>query len=90
MVQLSPVAQGGIGTVAKAIGVARDLVRLAADEPEPDHLTHMRLQKLLYYVQGWSLAIRNGPLCELSTNDSNYALAHELWEASAAAEASLG
>ena len=30
------------------------------------------------------------PLCELSTNDSNYALAHELWEASAAAEASLG
>lgn len=25
-------------------------------------MTHMRLQKLLYYVQGWSLAIRGNPM----------------------------
>jgi uncharacterized phage-associated protein len=41
---------------ANALHVARYLVKLAAGESEPEHLTHMRLQKLLYYVQGWSLA----------------------------------
>ena len=45
-----------------AIDVARYLVHLAASEPEPDYLSHMRLQKLLYYTQGWSLALRDRPM----------------------------
>jgi uncharacterized phage-associated protein len=48
--------------MARAYEVARYLVRLAADEEEPDFLTHLRLQKLLYYVQAWSLAQRGTPL----------------------------
>lgn len=44
--------------MAKAIEVARYLIQLAASEDEPDLLSHLRLQKLLYYVQGWSLAMR--------------------------------
>jgi uncharacterized phage-associated protein len=46
-----------------AIDVAKHFLRVAQaelDEPEP--LTHMRLQKLLYYVQGWALAFRGDPL----------------------------
>jgi len=39
----------------KSVVVARYLLQLAAQEPESEPLTHMRLQKLLYYVQGWSL-----------------------------------
>ena len=35
------------------------LMRLASDEIEPAYLTHLHVQKLLYYVQGWSLAIRD-------------------------------
>jgi uncharacterized phage-associated protein len=50
------------GGRASAIDVARMLVYLAACEEEPDYLTHLRLQKLLYYVQGWSLAMRNKPM----------------------------
>lgn len=42
--------------------VARYLIFLAASEPEPEFLTHMRLHKLLYYVQGWSLALRKRPI----------------------------
>jgi uncharacterized phage-associated protein len=45
--------------MAKAIDVARNLIHLAAAEEEPDFLTHLRLQKLLYYAQGWSLAMRD-------------------------------
>lgn len=37
----------------RAIEVARCLIQLGASEDEPDLLTPMRLQKLLYYVQGW-------------------------------------
>jgi uncharacterized phage-associated protein len=44
--------------IPSAIDVARYLVYLAACESEPEFLTHLRLQKLLYYVQGWSLALR--------------------------------
>ncbi len=50
--------------MASAIDVARCLVRLAAGDEEPDYLTPLRLQKLLYYVQAWSLAQRNRPLFE--------------------------
>lgn len=47
----------------QAIEVARYLVHLAAEgNEEPDYLSHLRLQKLLYYVQGWSLAMLNKPM----------------------------
>ena len=39
------------------------LVQLAASEDVPDFLTHMRLHKLLCYVQGWSLALRRTGRC---------------------------
>lgn len=44
--------------MAKAFDVANYLIYLAQSGDEPDYLTHLRLQKLLYYVQGWSLANR--------------------------------
>jgi uncharacterized phage-associated protein len=44
--------------MAHAIEVARYLVQLAFNEEEPDFLTHLRLQKLLYYIQAWSLVNR--------------------------------
>jgi uncharacterized phage-associated protein len=48
--------------MADAYEVARYLVRLAAFDDEPDFLTNLRLQKLLYYAQAWSLAMRGKPL----------------------------
>lgn len=48
--------------MARAIDVARYLIKLAESEAEPDYLSNMRLQKLLYYVQGWSLALRGKPM----------------------------
>jgi uncharacterized phage-associated protein len=48
--------------MATAIDVAKFLIQLAASEDEPDLLSHLRLQKLLYYVQGWSLALRSVPM----------------------------
>ena len=54
--------RGATGTSIKAIDAARFLIQLAAAEEEPDYLTHLRLQKLLYFAQGWSLAMRNKPL----------------------------
>ncbi len=50
--------------MANAVSVARALIRLGAGEDEPDRLTHLRLQKLLYYVQGWSLALRGEAMFE--------------------------
>ncbi len=47
--------------MAEAVDIARYLIKLAAAEPEPEYLSHMRLQKLLYYVQGWSLAATSRP-----------------------------
>ncbi len=49
-----------------AIDVARYLIRLAApaDVEDADCLSNMRLQKLLYYVQGWHLAVYGRPLFE--------------------------
>jgi uncharacterized phage-associated protein len=44
--------------MASAYDVAKCLIHLAAAEDEPEFLTHLRLQKLLYYVQGWSLTLR--------------------------------
>ena len=48
--------------MAKAFDVAKLLIELAQAEDEPDQLSHLRLQKLLYYAQGWSLALRNKAL----------------------------
>jgi uncharacterized phage-associated protein len=48
--------------VADALSVAREFVRLSLAGSEPDPLTNLRLQKLLYYAQGWSLALRNANL----------------------------
>lgn len=50
-----------------ALDVARRLIQLSYrnDSPEEsDLLCPLRLQKLLYYVQGWSLALRNRPAFE--------------------------
>lgn len=49
-------------TSPSALDVAHCLIVLAAAEPEPERLTNLRLQKLLYYVQGWSLAHRGRPM----------------------------
>ncbi|MEZ6235361.1 MAG: DUF4065 domain-containing protein [Phycisphaerales bacterium] len=46
----------------KAETVARYLLHLAARSPEPCPITHMQLQKLMYYVQGWSLAYTDEPM----------------------------
>lgn len=48
--------------MAKAIDVAKYYIQLAQAEDEPDQLSHLRLQKLLYYAQGWSLALRKKPI----------------------------
>lgn len=48
--------------MAKAIDVAKYFLHLAQHEDEPDLLSHLRLQKLLYYAQGWSLALRKKSL----------------------------
>jgi uncharacterized phage-associated protein len=37
------------------------MLDLARHDDEPQYLTHLQLQKLLYYLQGWSLALRNRP-----------------------------
>ena len=47
-----------------ALDVAKYLILLAKSEEEPECLSPMQLQKLLYYTQGWSLAIRGKPLFE--------------------------
>lgn len=48
--------------MVNAIDIARYMLYLAAGEPEPEGLTPMRLQKLLYYAQGWRLALTGQPL----------------------------
>ncbi|MBX3390750.1 MAG: SocA family protein [Phycisphaeraceae bacterium] len=47
-------------TTAEA--VARHFVHLANQMEEPTPLTHMQVQKLVYYAQGWSLAYYKKPL----------------------------
>jgi uncharacterized phage-associated protein len=45
-----------------AFDVAYHLIRLAGDGKESDPLTNLRLQKLLYYVQGWAIAALGRPM----------------------------
>jgi len=48
--------------MASAFDVARYLIRLGAENEEPDYLSQLRVQKLLYYTQGWALAALDHPL----------------------------
>lgn len=50
--------------MARALDIARYLVHLASpsEDEDVDCLSHLRLQKLLYYVQGWHLAAYAKPL----------------------------
>jgi uncharacterized phage-associated protein len=50
--------------MVRAIDIAKYLIHLAAPEESEDIdcLSHLRLQKLLYYVQGWHLAVCGQPL----------------------------
>lgn len=48
--------------MARAIDAARYILHLAGQEPEFEPITQMRLHKLLYYVQAWSLVDQNAPL----------------------------
>ena len=48
--------------MADAADIAETLLQLADAEPEPELVTNLRLQKLLYYAQGWSLALRGRAL----------------------------
>lgn len=47
-------------TIPSAAQIAKLLIELAEQDRDVDQepMTHMRLQKLLYYVQGWSIARR--------------------------------
>ena len=42
--------------------VAKHLISLAGEGPEPEPMTAMKLHKLLYYCQGWHLAWYGKPL----------------------------
>jgi uncharacterized phage-associated protein len=44
------------------IDVASYLIHLAGSGEEPDLLSNLRLQKLLYFVQGWSVAALGQPM----------------------------
>ncbi len=46
----------------RALSVAKELVRLSFTGDEKDPLTNLRLQKLLYYAQAWSLVLRESEL----------------------------
>ncbi len=45
-----------------AESAARYLLHLAAIDREPSPITQMHLHKLLYFAQGWSLAVEGHPL----------------------------
>lgn len=47
-----------------AESAARYLLHLAATDREPSPITQMHLHKLLYFAQGWSLAVRSRSLFE--------------------------
>lgn len=48
--------------MSHASAVAKEFVRLSLSGEEPDPLTNLRLQKLLYYAQAWSLVVRESEL----------------------------
>jgi uncharacterized phage-associated protein len=48
--------------MAHVFDVADFLLHLSAMEDEPEYLTEIRLQKLLYYAQAWFLVFNEAPL----------------------------
>jgi len=48
----------------KAIDVARYILTLLDEDTAGDLMSHLKLQKLLYYCQGFTLALLNRPLFE--------------------------
>lgn len=48
--------------MATAEDVARYILYLSQQEPEPELMSQMRLHKLVYYCQAWRLAMRDEPL----------------------------
>lgn len=48
--------------VSHVFSIAKEFVILSLSGDEPDPLTHLRLQKLLYYAQAWSLIVRESEL----------------------------
>jgi uncharacterized phage-associated protein len=51
----------GVNTQITAESVARYIIFLSSRDSEPLPITHMQLQKLLYYIQGWSLGLHAEP-----------------------------
>lgn len=48
--------------MSQVLSIAKALVKLSLSGDESDPLTNLRLQKLLYYAQAWSLVIRETEL----------------------------
>jgi uncharacterized phage-associated protein len=48
--------------VSQVLSVAKEFVKLSLSGDEADPLTNLRLQKLLYYAQAWSLVLRETEL----------------------------
>jgi len=48
--------------MSRAMSVAKELVRLSLAGEEASPLTNLQLHKLLYYVQSWSLIVRQSEL----------------------------
>ena len=48
--------------MSQVLSVAKELVKLSLAGDEKDPLTNLRLQKLLYYAQAWSLVVRESEL----------------------------
>jgi uncharacterized phage-associated protein len=48
--------------MSQAVSVAKEFVKLSLSGGEKDPLTNLRLQKLLYYAQAWSLVVRQSEL----------------------------
>lgn len=48
--------------MANVRDVADYLLQLSGREPETTLITQLHLQKLLYYVQGWSIALHGNPM----------------------------
>jgi len=45
--------------LASALETSKYIILLAGNDPQGEDMTPLRLQKLLYYAQGWSLALRD-------------------------------
>lgn len=68
-------------TRPSAIDVGRYLLRLASMEEEAEVFTPLRLQKLLYYVQGWSLGCNGEPMFDEKIEAwANGPVVREVWK----------